>query len=129
MVVNLIFWLVFIISVLLLMRLYKLTVRPYDPVVSCEVYIKEGCAHVDGFLCNMKTCTMLKEYRGSRSGLVKVNEKGYFYIDIEEQLSDVEEPNSAKITDTDRYEWLCKNRGYSNKDIDNMIMSERKFGV
>lgn len=26
-----------------------------DPVKHCEVYKKEGCAHVDGPLCNMST--------------------------------------------------------------------------
>ena len=33
-----------------------------------------------------------------------------------------------KITDADRYQWLCKNRGYSNKDIDAMIISEIVHG-
>lgn len=33
-----------------------------DPVYSCDVYKKEGCSHVDGYLCDMKTCTILKEY-------------------------------------------------------------------
>lgn len=27
-----------------------------DPVKHCEVYKKDGCAHVDGPLCNMNTC-------------------------------------------------------------------------
>lgn len=33
-----------------------------------------------------------------------------------------------KITNDDRYKWLCKNRGYSDGDIDAMIMSEIKLG-
>lgn len=35
-----------------------------DPVRHCEVYKSEGCAHVDGFLCDMATC----EIRASRLG-------------------------------------------------------------
>ena len=31
-------------------------IRENDPVYSCEIYKKEGCVHVDGMLCNMKTC-------------------------------------------------------------------------
>lgn len=27
-----------------------------DPVRHCNVYKTVGCAHVDGMLCNMKTC-------------------------------------------------------------------------
>ena len=39
-----------------------------DPVRNCAVYkdIDNGsCAHVDGFLCDMKTCTILKDYNKS----------------------------------------------------------------
>jgi hypothetical protein len=39
-----------------------------DPVRHCAVYkdIDNGsCSHVDGFLCNMKTCNILKEYNKS----------------------------------------------------------------
>lgn len=35
-----------------------------DPIHSCEVYkSKESCAHVDGFLCDMKTCKYLHSCR------------------------------------------------------------------
>ncbi len=27
-----------------------------DPVKNCMVYQADGCAHVDGMLCNMLTC-------------------------------------------------------------------------
>ena len=27
-----------------------------DPVLHCNVYKTVGCTHVDGMLCNMKTC-------------------------------------------------------------------------
>lgn len=29
---------------------------PSDPVKHCQVYKTVGCTHVDGMLCNMKTC-------------------------------------------------------------------------
>ena len=34
-----------------------------DPVKHCEVYKKEGCSHVDGYLCEPDTCRELSEYR------------------------------------------------------------------
>jgi hypothetical protein len=36
--------------------------RKGDPLHSCDVYKKEGCAHVDGYLCDMKTCIILKDH-------------------------------------------------------------------
>ena len=27
-----------------------------DPVYHCEHYKQHGCAHVDGYLCDMETC-------------------------------------------------------------------------
>ena len=33
-----------------------------DPVKSCNLYRNEGCSHVDGFLCNMETCSCKKRY-------------------------------------------------------------------
>jgi len=34
-----------------------------DPVHSCDVYKSKGCAHIDGMLCDMKTCPILEEFR------------------------------------------------------------------
>tara|TARA_Y100000310_G_scaffold331295_1_gene404596 strand:- start:483 stop:629 length:147 start_codon:yes stop_codon:yes gene_type:complete len=34
-----------------------------DPVYNCDVYKKIGCGHVDGFLCKMKTCEILRNYK------------------------------------------------------------------
>lgn len=31
---------------------------PPDPVKHCQVYRHAGCAHVDGMLCDMRTCTI-----------------------------------------------------------------------
>ena len=35
----------------------------YDPARCCDVYKKQGCSHVDGFLCDVKTCGILKKYK------------------------------------------------------------------
>ena len=43
-------------------RLMPARFRKDDPVYNCALYKDKGCSHVDGFLCNMPTCTMLKEY-------------------------------------------------------------------
>ncbi len=37
--------------------------RKYDPVNHCKVYKTVGCVHVDGFLCDMKTCNILEAYK------------------------------------------------------------------
>jgi hypothetical protein len=42
---------------------YRKASIKYDPVKSCEVYKEIGCAHVDGCLCFMPTCQILKDYR------------------------------------------------------------------
>lgn len=39
-----------------------------DPVKSCDVYKKEGCAHVDGPLCSMKTCEILAKFKEENHG-------------------------------------------------------------
>lgn len=36
------------------LKSFKETTR--DPVKHCLVFKSVGCAHVDGFLCNMQTC-------------------------------------------------------------------------
>ena len=34
-----------------------------DPVYLCEYYKKNGCSHVDGMLCNMKSCNILGDFK------------------------------------------------------------------
>lgn len=34
-----------------------------DPVRGCNVFKEEGCAHVDGLLCDYPDCDILKEHR------------------------------------------------------------------
>ena len=33
-----------------------------DPVRYCQVYKEIGCAHVDGYLCDMETCDIRRKY-------------------------------------------------------------------
>jgi len=33
-----------------------------DPVYHCEVYKEIGCVHIDGYLCDLETCTMRLHY-------------------------------------------------------------------
>lgn len=33
-----------------------------DPVKKCNLYKNEGCAHVDGMLCDFPNCQMSKDY-------------------------------------------------------------------
>ncbi|MEE8043591.1 MAG: hypothetical protein V3T32_00480 [Thermodesulfobacteriota bacterium] len=38
-------------------------IKANDPIRSCDVYKTIGCAHVDGYLCDMKTCNILKDFK------------------------------------------------------------------
>lgn len=44
---------------------------PTDPVHNCEVYKKDGCAHVDGPLCDIKTCDILDVLRLEKCFYIK----------------------------------------------------------
>jgi hypothetical protein len=62
-----------------------------DPVKHCDLYKDEGCAHVDGFLCDYETCEMRLDYHTEkilrkallRSG--KVIHKGFLRKNPEEK--------------------------------------------
>lgn len=41
----------------------KLILKLKDPVLSCDVYKKNGCSHVDGFLCDYPKCSILKDFK------------------------------------------------------------------
>jgi len=56
---------VFVICVLV--GLQVRVVPRYDPVVGCKLYKDDGCAHVDGYLCDFPDCQMLKEYLESEN--------------------------------------------------------------
>lgn len=40
--------------------------RAIDPVTACELFKKEGCAHVDGSECDMATCSMRLAYEANQ---------------------------------------------------------------
>ena len=41
-------------------KIFKGFTNPLDPVKNCELYLKEGCSHVDGMLCDFPDCEMNK---------------------------------------------------------------------
>ena len=42
-----------------------------DPVKQCNIYKRVGCSHVDGPLCNMKSCDIvIKEYTHGNSVVI-----------------------------------------------------------
>ena len=45
------------------MKSLKEYIKENDPVYGCEVWLNEGCSHVDGLLCNYPECEILKQYR------------------------------------------------------------------
>ena len=79
-----------------------------DPVKYCLAYKLHGCEHISGRNCNIDTCSILRT------------------CSVLQDPPVYSEP-VTEITNADRYAWLCKNRGYSNKDIDNMINSQKKY--
>ena len=43
-----------------------------DPVHGCSVYNDTGvggCSHVDGFLCDFPTCSILRDYNENKEGI------------------------------------------------------------
>ena len=40
-------------------------IRDKDPVKHCALYLEEGCAHVDGYLCDFPDCTILKDFKSN----------------------------------------------------------------
>lgn len=43
-----------------------------DPLKRCEVYKQHGCAHVDGPLCDVETCSMVVENENQKVIPIKV---------------------------------------------------------
>lgn len=46
-----------------------------DPVKHCPVYREIGCSHVDGFLCDMRDCQILRDYL---EGKIEITEENSF---------------------------------------------------
>ena len=38
-------------------------IKNNDPVYSCLVYKQYGCSHIDGYLCDVKKCNLLENYK------------------------------------------------------------------
>lgn len=36
---------------------------PPDPLIHCDLYREHGCTHVDSFLCDVRTCTVLQAFK------------------------------------------------------------------
>lgn len=49
--------------------------RSIDPVKHCAVYKTVGCAHVDGMLCNVRTCNIEAVILVTPRDMVDVTEK------------------------------------------------------
>lgn len=43
-------------------RIMRMFHSQSDPIKHCTKYRNEGCAHVDGMLCDMLICSILKDY-------------------------------------------------------------------
>jgi hypothetical protein len=49
-----------------------------DPVLHCNVYKTVGCAHVDGMLCNMKTCDVKVQLEITPRGKTEIFRAGRY---------------------------------------------------
>jgi hypothetical protein len=45
----------------------------FDPVRNCNVYKTLGCSHVDGFLCDMRTCGINHEVRITPTVIIDID--------------------------------------------------------
>ena len=52
--------------------------RTQDPVKHCMVYKAVGCAHVDGMLCNMKTCDIVVRIDLTPNTAKEIDRKGRY---------------------------------------------------
>lgn len=62
--------------------------RLNDPIYNCEVYKSEGCSHVDGFLCDMKTCDIRVNHHDKLADIEKIREmiSNELYNDLRQLL-------------------------------------------
>ena len=61
-----------------------------DPVHNCDVYTDLGCSHVDGYLCDMKTCGILKKHKIS---VMTPQQKVDFVRKLDEKLAAIDKTN------------------------------------
>ena len=57
-----------------------------DPVKHCMVYRAVGCAHVDGMLCNMRTCDIVVNISLTPNSVSEIERDGRY-----EEIHNVEE--------------------------------------
>ena len=57
----------------MVLRKIRKRLRKDDPVYNCEVYEYLGCSHVDGFLCDLETCSTLKDFKEELERKYKLN--------------------------------------------------------
>lgn len=67
-------------------NLYKGNLKGKDPVKECPVYCSEGCAHVDGYLCDMRDCDILRGFVRNKEGFIQ-KPFGNVYIKNDDSLS------------------------------------------
>jgi len=58
----------FLVGIILFLFWMKKKYQHLDPVTECDLYKNEGCSHVDGFLCDVESCSMRKEYLQDKEG-------------------------------------------------------------
>ena len=59
-------------------RAHGITGETQDPVKHCLIYKAVGCAHVDGMLCNMKTCNIVVNLELTPNTIKEVYRKGQY---------------------------------------------------
>ena len=53
-----------------------------DPVKHCKLYKDDGCAHVDGYLCDFETCSMRLDYA------LRVHTEGGYEVGLVEEAEE-----------------------------------------
>lgn len=52
--------------------------RETDPVFNCYVYLRHGCSHVDGLLCDFDTCKIRLDWlKEEQEQIIEQAEKDY----------------------------------------------------
>lgn len=49
-------------KLIVMIKAISLVNKYKDPVRECKFYKDHGCSHVDGYLCDIETCNIRKEY-------------------------------------------------------------------
>jgi hypothetical protein len=57
-----------------------------DPVKHCKLYSDEGCAHVDGFLCDYETCDMRIIYETAKNWAREIDREVLEILGLQEKI-------------------------------------------